>query len=120
MTTRDIQRRPTAAQALQLFEELYKELTWKQLETTNYGVEKKFCHRYDTFDRWKLVPDDFALKWASYREPPVSRMTKLLRWISSKEYLRHVVPWLRWFFFQLSYLLRRVYTHFVGLGIAAA
>ena len=92
MTTRDIQRRPTAVQALELFDELYKELTEEQLETMNCGLGKEYLHACDKFDRWELVPVDFALKWASYREPPLSRTTKFLRWICSKEYLWYVVP----------------------------
>lgn len=119
MTTRDIQQRPTAAEALEFFDELYKELTEEQFQSMNYQVEKKYCQVYNEFDRWKLVPDDFALRWAPYREPPISHTTKLLRWICSKKYLWHVVPWIRWFFFKLTHPVRCVYTHFVGLGVAA-
>ncbi|KIM35890.1 hypothetical protein M413DRAFT_449518 [Hebeloma cylindrosporum] len=116
MTTRDIERRPSAAQALEFFEQLRSELTDDQLDMEDVYAGAEF-ELYDEFDRWKDIPDDFATKWASYREPPVPRLTKFLRWICEPRWMWTIVPWVRWTFFQFTTLPRRAFTHFVGFRV---
>ena len=77
MTTRDISRRFTAAEALHFFEVLRSDMTETQLSVTEYPAETSYS--YDQHDRWVGLPVGFQQKWAAYREPAIPFVTKFLR-----------------------------------------
>jgi len=100
MTTRDLQLRFTASEALHFFEEIYSQLTEDEL---GRPVETRFEFleldlQYDEYDRWKRTPIAFTEKWAAYREPPIPWTTRVLRAICRRPWMCHVVPWIRWTF----------------------
>ncbi|KAF8909768.1 hypothetical protein CPB84DRAFT_1765442 [Gymnopilus junonius] len=111
MTTRNLQRRFTAFEALHFFEAMYSQLTEDDLgqlvETRFEFMELDLL--YDEYDRWKRVPKAFAEKWDAYREPPIPWTTKTLRAICRKPWMCHVVPWIRWTFSVIWNVPRQFY-----------
>ncbi|KAF8968979.1 kinase-like domain-containing protein [Flammula alnicola] len=115
MTTRDLRRRFTAAEALQFFEDMRSQLTDVQLETFEYPPHYEDFKYYDEYDRWQHVPPDFAAKWAAYREPPLPFTIKVIRTITLSEWFPpYVVPWIRWTFFKLTSFPWHIWTRFWG------
>ncbi|KAF8909770.1 kinase-like domain-containing protein [Gymnopilus junonius] len=116
MTTRDLQRRFTASEALGFFEDMYSQMT--QTELARWVDSRgRGGLPYDQYDRWQRVPADFAKQWAIYKEPPIPWTTKVLRAICGIPWICHVVPWFRWFFFKLSSSPGRLYIYIVGLNL---
>ncbi|KAF9011291.1 hypothetical protein BDQ17DRAFT_1420683 [Cyathus striatus] len=77
MISRNVRSLFTASQALQFFEDMYTELTEEQLlAPINMRVQ---IENYEEYDRWAGLPADFVKTWAAYREPPVPRLTKIIR-----------------------------------------
>ncbi|KAK0240467.1 kinase-like domain-containing protein [Armillaria nabsnona] len=105
MVTRDYKRRFTAVEALKFFEDMRSLLTEEQLQAFPPICPNSID--YDTFNRWKDLPSDFVKRWASYREPPLSRSTKVLRYLC--EFPR---------FHRVIVRVRRIWSQFTGICVA--
>ncbi|RXW20266.1 hypothetical protein EST38_g5587 [Candolleomyces aberdarensis] len=93
MTTRVIPQRFTAQEALDFLENSVAELPKGALQSW-FREKNEVNHiQYDEYDRWKLLPRKFIEKWAVYKEPPLTRSTRTLRWLCSFEVLRVFVSW---------------------------
>ena len=118
MTTRDIARRFTAAQALRFVEDIRRPLTAAQLATphrlgTPYDLSRQRRKIYFEYDRWQHLPRAFQLAWAAYREPPEPTSRKIMRavhWWVSDHISPHVTPYLRWFCVKVASMLSYVRT----------
>ncbi|PPQ86316.1 hypothetical protein CVT25_005617 [Psilocybe cyanescens] len=108
MTTWDLDRRFTASEALQFFEERKSELTEEQLQADLYEAQIRF--RYDNYDRWEGLPLDFVEKWKAYRTAPLPWHLRFLRRLRQLPYFYYVMPITRRFFYRLSILPRRLFT----------
>ncbi|EFI27555.1 other/AgaK1 protein kinase [Coprinopsis cinerea okayama7 len=79
MTTRDVSRRFTAAQALEFFETevslLDKDALLTPIRMPNYRKH------HEVYDRWKDIPEPLAIKWRDYRCAKITRWTYFLRWM---------------------------------------
>ncbi|KAF8905818.1 kinase-like domain-containing protein [Gymnopilus junonius] len=118
MTTRDLERRFTAMEALQFFEDMFSKMTETQLGTPFWEDDLEVYVPYDKYNRWINLPPDFARTWAVYREPPIPLKTWFLRWLCRREWVYHTVAFIRWFTYRLRLVLlpRRLTTsQFVGL-----
>ncbi|KAF6763237.1 other/AgaK1 protein kinase [Ephemerocybe angulata] len=74
MTTKTIQKRFTADRALAFLE--------ANMDTV-------------TDDKWDGLPADLVQKWAQYREPPLPKVTKLMRWLCENNQVATFVRVLR-------------------------
>ncbi|KAG5730781.1 SH3 domain-containing YSC84-like protein 1 [Termitomyces sp. T112] len=85
MTTRYIERRFKASEALQFFEEEVLPRTPKNI-LSSCLPQRTATGAYDTFDRWVGLDPDFVDQWTAFREPPVPLHL---------QYLRHICqyPW---------------------------
>ncbi|KAF9474164.1 hypothetical protein BDN70DRAFT_816162 [Pholiota conissans] len=114
MTTWEIDKRFTAAEALQFFELMRSELTEEQLSIKEYESEQFVP--YELYDRWRGLPEDFTQKWALYRQPPVPLVMRILRHIYFSHYLpNHVIPSIRRFFSRLTCIPSSVWARFTDL-----
>ncbi|KAF8880445.1 kinase-like domain-containing protein [Gymnopilus junonius] len=119
MTTRDLERRFTAYEALRFFEEMFSQMSETQLKTPYWVKESEVYLPFDEYDRWKDLPSDFVNKWSSYREPPIPLLTKFLRWLCGPEWAHHVIAYIRWFAYSLVSMPTGVFsTHLVGLRLS--
>ncbi|KAG2006966.1 other/AgaK1 protein kinase [Coprinopsis cinerea AmutBmut pab1-1] len=79
MTTRDVSRRFTAAQALEFFEAevslLDKDALSKRIRMPDYRKH------HEVYDRWKDIPEPLAIKWRGNRCAEITRWTHFLRWM---------------------------------------
>ncbi|KAF8904100.1 hypothetical protein CPB84DRAFT_1823673 [Gymnopilus junonius] len=101
MTTRNLESRFTASEALQFFEDMYSHLTEAEIQQT---IGRRFrTNFYYKYDRWVLVPPDFAKKWASYKEPPIPWTMQVIRYLCRRTWIYHVVAHVRWFFSKFIY-----------------
>ena len=116
MTTRDIARRFTAAQALRFVEDIRRPLTAAQLATPHVDIELT-SKTYFEYDRWQQLPYEFQAAWAAYREPPEPFSRKQIRkaheWISD-HFSPHITPYLRWLFVKVTSFPRLVAFSFLG------
>ena len=96
MTTRDVSRRLTAAQALQLFEDLHPQASDEQLDTDPYQCEW-YDRRYDDVqvDKWAGLPPEFVRAWGHFREPKLPLWTRVLRSICKPLWGYYTVQWIR-------------------------
>ncbi|KAF8875326.1 hypothetical protein CPB84DRAFT_1796562 [Gymnopilus junonius] len=115
MTTRDLERRFTALEALQFFEDMLSRMTETQLATPFWDDNFEVYLPFDKYDRWVNLPPDFTKTWAIYKEPPLPLITKLLRWICGYNWVYHTVAFIRWTIYRLAHLPTRTTTWFVGL-----
>ncbi|KAF8905860.1 other/AgaK1 protein kinase [Gymnopilus junonius] len=118
MTTRDLNCRFTASQALQFFDEMSSQMSQSELGTPIWLHNPARLVPYDEFNRWEYVPPDLARKWTAYREPPIPWITKALRWICASEYFSvyKVIARIRWFLHKLAFP-QRFCANFVGFRI---
>lgn len=77
MALDDVKRRLTAAGALRLFEKLRPQMTEWQLN--QWPMERDQNNFWDTYDRWRCLPDDFTREWSIYRPKAPSVTTRVLR-----------------------------------------
>ncbi|KAH9477431.1 hypothetical protein JR316_0009644 [Psilocybe cubensis] len=98
MTTWDLKRRFTAAEALKFFEQSLSEMTQKELEVEISG--SIHYENYSTYNRWQQMHPALMEKWKVYRTPPIPWHLKTLRAIygRSAEYNLHIIPQTRRFF----------------------
>ncbi|KAH0586086.1 hypothetical protein H2248_007357 [Termitomyces sp. 'cryptogamus'] len=97
MTTRNVSRRFTAAEALAFFEEQVQPLS-PGLEKVGYRSRgsPSYPPRYDTFDRWQDLDPDFVEKWAKFRDAPVPFHVRLLRRLCERSWGWHLVNRIRY------------------------
>jgi hypothetical protein len=115
MTTRDIENRFTAAEALQFFEEMLPTVAEDQLNLEEYEDPEEYI-RYDLYNRWQYLPENFQKKWSAYRQLPTPVAAKVLRAICSSEYVPHYfLPSVRWFLFKVTRFPPYIWTRFIGL-----
>lgn len=116
MTTRNIARRFTAAQALRFVDDIRRPLTAAQLATPHVDIESQ-SKRYFEYDRWQHLPREFQAAWATHREPPEPSSRKFLRkvheWISD-HFSPHITPHLRWLFVKVVSMPRFMLASFLG------
>ncbi|KDR82386.1 hypothetical protein GALMADRAFT_87668 [Galerina marginata CBS 339.88] len=117
MTTRDLDRRFKASEALRFFEDMTSQLSQSELEVQTPQRERGEQLSYDLYDRWSHVPVDFARKWEIYKEPPLPWTTKVLRWLCERRWGHYIVAIIRRFLSGMISFPRRVHTHFVGFRI---
>ncbi|SJL04409.1 uncharacterized protein ARMOST_07775 [Armillaria ostoyae] len=91
MVTHDYKRRFTASEALKFFEDMYPLLPEEQLQAFPPMLSHPEDH--ETFDRWKGLPPDLTRRWASYREPPLPRFTRILRYLCEYRRIRPIIIW---------------------------
>lgn len=114
MTTIDIENRFTAAEALHFFEEMLPTVAEDQLNLEEYRDPEGHV-RYDLYNRWQDLPENFQQKWSAYRQLPTPVAAKVLRALRTSEYVPHYfIPSVRWFLFKLTLLPRNIWTRFVG------
>ncbi|KAK0205927.1 hypothetical protein DFS33DRAFT_1381005 [Desarmillaria ectypa] len=96
MVTGNLSRRFTAAPALAFLCDNWKEFIFSS-QSLPYDPEGEGrCYlRWDKYDRWVGLPDDFVRKWGSLREPPPARKTRFLRWACDGHRMYLIVAWLR-------------------------
>ncbi|KAI0355662.1 hypothetical protein OH77DRAFT_1495961 [Trametes cingulata] len=82
MTTHVINERFSAREALHFYSQIEAGLSPVVLDE---GVVLQPC--FDALDEpdlyWSSLPHDFQAKWRPYEPPPLSRTTRILRWIAS-------------------------------------
>jgi hypothetical protein len=91
MVTWKIEEHFTASQALGFFEDMYAQLTLKQL---NSRPPEEMSGRWDTYDRWANLPEDFVQKWSN-REPNPSIMRILLCGLCKYSWAHWTIVWVR-------------------------
>ncbi|KAH8092613.1 kinase-like domain-containing protein [Cristinia sonorae] len=99
MTTRDVEKRCTAEEALAFFEELigqYPATGWRYPLSQRTGMVAHGVS-YDEYDRWKDLPADFVTRWSHFREPPIPRTVRVMRWLYERDRW-DILPRVRWFF----------------------
>ena len=94
MTTRDLNRRFTASQALQFLENFASELTQEQLQSPPPPWIGMIIP-YESFDRWKGLPDKFIKDWGHFRELKPSFQIRLLRQLCDHPWGYKFVQWVR-------------------------
>ncbi|KAG6847625.1 hypothetical protein H0H93_006970 [Arthromyces matolae] len=96
MTTRNVDERFKASEALHFFEQYVVPLTTKaQLSAWILDSKHEYVP-YDYYDRWQGLEPGFIKQWSTFREPPVPGYIQLLRYMC--EY--------RLVYFSISYLRR--------------
>ncbi|KAG6852657.1 hypothetical protein H0H87_009530, partial [Tephrocybe sp. NHM501043] len=83
MTTRNVDQRFKASEALQFFEQYVVPLTTED-QMSSPAPEPTMDSEYvpyDYYDRWQGLDPEFVEKWVAYREPPVPRHVQFLRYI---------------------------------------
>ncbi|XP_006463400.1 hypothetical protein AGABI2DRAFT_120221 [Agaricus bisporus var. bisporus H97] len=101
MTTRNIPKRFTAAEALEFFEEFLPKIPTTDLYTC-YWTDPEGSQLYDVYDRWKDLSPDFIKEWEDYKEPRIPTRTAFLRWLCSYDLMSIVVPAVRLFFYRVT------------------
>ncbi|KAG6849971.1 hypothetical protein H0H93_003160 [Arthromyces matolae] len=82
MTTRKINQRFKASEALEFFEQHVVPLTTEdQLSASALEPLDYEYAAYDYYDRWKGLEPGFIERWSAFREPPVPRHVEFLRYI---------------------------------------
>ncbi|KAG5730981.1 hypothetical protein E4T56_gene4008 [Termitomyces sp. T112] len=94
MTTRYIERRFKASEALQFFEEEVLPNTSEHI-LSSYLPQPEATRLYDSFDRWAGLDPNFVEKWAAFREPPIPLHLKFLRYICEYPWIFDVVSRIR-------------------------
>ncbi|PPQ82692.1 hypothetical protein CVT25_009422 [Psilocybe cyanescens] len=116
LTTRKLESRFTAAEALHFFEEVMLQSLKTELDRPIDPEDPTMLgYPYYEYDRWATVPSDFAKKWAHCREPLLPWTIRLLRKICRTSWGCHNVPRIRLFFFRSFVFLRRLTSCFFGL-----
>jgi hypothetical protein len=95
MTTCHIQRRFTALQALQFFDEHVYPSIPEDLLCCLPPPKSNSNLLYDESDRWSQLPDDFVENWRHFQEPNLSQRTRLLREICAYRLGRAAVMFIR-------------------------
>ncbi|KAH0583131.1 hypothetical protein H2248_011017 [Termitomyces sp. 'cryptogamus'] len=95
MTTRYIERRFKASEALQFFEEEVLPQTPKHILSSWMPRMKGAAGLYNTYDRWAGLDTNFVVKWAAFREPPVPLHIQFLRYICDYPWIFNVVSCIR-------------------------
>jgi hypothetical protein len=111
MTTRNIPKRFSAAEALEFFESFLPEIP-ADILNGSYWTDPGGGAVYDVYDRWKDLSPGFIKKWEAYREPPIPLRTAFLRWLCSYNPMFHVVPAVRLFFYRVTYFGSRIFARF--------
>ncbi|PPR07282.1 LOW QUALITY PROTEIN: hypothetical protein CVT26_012442 [Gymnopilus dilepis] len=96
MTTRHLESRFTAQEALQFFEQMYYQLCESELNRSIGGEYAK---------EDASLPPELTQKWAAYREPPISWTTKVLRRICGRIWAIYLIACIRWISFRTTALL---------------
>ena len=91
MTTRFIERRFKASEALQFFEEEVLPQTPQAIHSSWISHLDNATGLYNTYDRWACLDRDFVDKWRAFREPPVPLTLKFLRYICEYPWIFDVV-----------------------------
>lgn len=108
MIARDVNKRFTAAEALEFLNNIIQTSTEAQLSITQ--EPDSFVGHYEVYNRWNSLPIDFQEKWAAYREPvgiPLS--WKLLRAIRESCWLpESLIPNIRRLNLTISHFLKRI------------
>ncbi|KAH0585953.1 hypothetical protein H2248_007239 [Termitomyces sp. 'cryptogamus'] len=112
MTTRYIQRRFKASEALQFFEEEVLPNTPEPILSSRLPPVRA-TGSYDTFDRWAGLDPKFVDKWTAFREPPVPLHLKFLRHICLYPWIFDVVSSVR----RIARLIRVRMTFFHKLNL---
>ncbi|KAF5325843.1 hypothetical protein D9611_000487 [Ephemerocybe angulata] len=81
MTTKTIQKRFTADQALEFLDASMDTLPKDKLEKPFSTERGNYVPYYDYDGRWSGLPAELVQRWAQYREPPLPKTTKLMRWL---------------------------------------
>lgn len=89
MITRHIEKRFTAAQALEFVNDIIANASEAQLSIPeDEDPDARETGHYEIYDRWRGLPTDFQEKWRAYREPigiPFSwkmlRALRRIRWL---------------------------------------
>lgn len=110
MITRRIQKRFTAAQALQFLNDIIADSSEVQLSILeDEDPDARETGHYEVYDRWKGLPTDFQEKWRTYREPigiPLSwkmlRTVRGIRWLPEP-----LIPQIRRFTFKTKTFLQK-------------
>ncbi|KAG6845144.1 hypothetical protein H0H87_000381 [Tephrocybe sp. NHM501043] len=79
MTTRNVDQRFKASEALQFFEQYVVPLTTEDQMSSRALRPNKGYVAYDYYDRWRGLDPKFVEKWVAFREPPVPRHVQFLR-----------------------------------------
>ncbi|KAG6887084.1 hypothetical protein C0995_001681 [Termitomyces sp. Mi166 len=95
MTTRDIERRFKASEALRFFEEEVLPQTPEYVLSSWIPQRDSPTGSYDTFDRWAGLDPTFVDKWAAFRESPVPLYLKFLRYICEYPWVFDTVSCIR-------------------------
>ncbi|KAG5721941.1 hypothetical protein E4T56_gene18397, partial [Termitomyces sp. T112] len=95
MTTRFIERRLKASEALQFFEQEVLPQTPESILSSRIPPFDSATGLYDTYDRWAGLDSDFVDKWGAFREPPVPLTLKFLRYICEYPWIFYVVSCIR-------------------------
>ncbi|EPQ53938.1 hypothetical protein GLOTRDRAFT_44528, partial [Gloeophyllum trabeum ATCC 11539] len=82
MTTDDISRRFTAAEAYHFIDETISNMS--EVELSAEVPEEVLGKMPSLEDLWKSLPQEFILQWRAYRSPPLSWSTRILRFISTR------------------------------------
>jgi hypothetical protein len=93
MTTHNLRKRFTAAEALEFFADIYGTLTEDQLNALVPPMHDPSIRH--EINPWAGVPEHFAKTWAPYRSPDISLATLALRWICQTEKGYAAVRWIR-------------------------
>ncbi|XP_006463402.1 hypothetical protein AGABI2DRAFT_208157 [Agaricus bisporus var. bisporus H97] len=107
MTTRNIPKRFSAAEALEFFEGFLPKIPTTDLHVRYARDPEARESYYDVYDRWKDLPQDFIKEWKGYKEPRIPLKTIFLRWLCSFERMAFVVPAVRLFFYRLTHFRSR-------------
>ncbi|KNZ79935.1 hypothetical protein J132_08412 [Termitomyces sp. J132] len=94
MTTRYIERRFKASEALQFFEEEVLSNTAEHVLSSSLPP-RTATGAFDTFDRWAGLDPNFVDKWSAFREPPVPLHLKCLRYVCEYPWIFDAVSFVR-------------------------
>ncbi|PPQ82539.1 hypothetical protein CVT25_007148 [Psilocybe cyanescens] len=108
MTTWDLERRFTASEALQFFEERLSEISEDDL-SFKFFFDTCIDQRYNEYNRWENVPPEFAERWKAYKVSPIPWRLKMLRFIYRHSRNGHILPMIRLSLFRLSSMPYRFY-----------
>lgn len=93
MTTRYVNKRFTADQALAFLEDRYAEMTEdeRSRETAEFNYDIHTSAPYEKYDRWAGLPADFVERWAHLKEPKLSLGTRTIRWVCRRPFSHKIV-----------------------------
>ncbi|PPR07278.1 hypothetical protein CVT26_012438 [Gymnopilus dilepis] len=109
MTTRFLEKRFTASEALRFFEKMRSQLTKAELDQEVISRFPGNTVPYYEYDRWKSIPHDVAKQWSSYKEPPIPWSIRILRTLCQRIWILHAVAHVRWLSFRANSFVQGVF-----------